>query len=301
MLEIEELQRIIWPGNETEVVPVHVLLTAAHNGGLVIGAYHHPENSSPLETHNSITEHVHPDSSLIGYVFGFTGLYITPDGVRPKHCSHMMGVHPDHRDKGVGFSLKRAQWQLVRHQGLNLITWTFDPLISRNANLNISRLGAVCNTYKRDIYGQLRDGINIGLPSDRFQVDWWVNSHRVSHRLSKKPRRKLDLAHYFAAGVKIINPTIMNKNGLTLPGTVETAIKNVNNNSHEQPLLLIEIPANFLTLKAFDASLAYKWRMFTRKIFEDLFQRGYLLTDFVYMPGKFPRSFYVASYGESTL
>jgi predicted GNAT superfamily acetyltransferase len=213
----------------------------------------------------------------------------------------MMGVHPDYRDQGVGFSLKRAQWQLVRHQGLNLITWTFDPLISRNANLNISRLGGVCNTYKRNIYGQMRDGINFGLPSDRFQVDWWVNSNRVTHRLNKDSRQKLDLAHYFSAGVKIINPSKMDKFGMALPCTPEISIENINKDSLNQPLMLIEIPANFLALKAANLKLANKWRLFMREIFEYIFQRGYLLTDFVYVPGKYPRSFYVASYGESTL
>ena len=119
----------------------------------------------------------------------------------------MLGVHPAYRDHGIGFTLKRAQWQMVRHQGLDRITWTFDPLLSRNAYLNIARLGAVCNTYLRAVYGELRDGINAGLPSDRLQVDWWVNSQRVNRRLSRRARPPLDLAHYLAAGAQVINPT----------------------------------------------------------------------------------------------
>ena len=114
------------------------------------------------------------NDELIGFVFGFPGIEPTPDGPRPKHCSHILGVLPDHRDGGVGFALKRAQWQMVRHQGLDHVTWTYDPLLSRNAHLNIARLGAVCSTYRRSEYGDMRDGLNAGLPSDRFQVDWWV-------------------------------------------------------------------------------------------------------------------------------
>ena len=87
-----------------------------------------------------------------------------------------------YRDSGIGFALKRAQWQMVRHQDLDHITWTYDPLLSRNAYLNIARLGAVCSTYRRSEYGEMRDGLNVGLPSDRFQVDWWLNSHRVQRR-----------------------------------------------------------------------------------------------------------------------
>ena len=150
---VEELQRLAWPGSETEVIPVHMLITAAHNGGLVIGAY----QPSPAEDE---------PQRLIGFVFGFVGLDATPDGPRPKHCSHMLAVHPNLRDQGLGFALKRAQWQMVRHQGLDHITWTYDPLMSRNAHLNIVKLGAVCNTYRREVYGEMRDGLPITLESE---------------------------------------------------------------------------------------------------------------------------------------
>ena len=99
-------------------------------------------------------------------------------------------------DQGMGFALKRAQWQMVRYQGIDRITWTFDPLLSRNAWLNITRLGAVCNTYLRDFYGKMADVLNQGLPTDRFDVDWWVNSQRVNRRLSRRRRNDLTLIHY---------------------------------------------------------------------------------------------------------
>jgi len=99
---VEELQRVVWHGSETDVVPLHLLITAVHNGGLLFGAF--------------------SEEKLIGFVFGFPGLDFTPDGPRPKHCSHMMGIHPDYRDGGVGFALKRAQWQMARRQGLDHIT-----------------------------------------------------------------------------------------------------------------------------------------------------------------------------------
>ena len=181
MSAVEELQREVWPGSETDVVPSHLLITAAHNGGMVLGAF--------------------ANEKLIGCVFGFPGLESTPDGPRPKHCSHIAAVHPDYRDSGVGFALKRAQWQIVRHQGLDHVTWTYDPLLSRNARLNIARLGAVCSTYRRSEYGDMRDGLNAGLPSDRFQVDWWINTKRVERRLSKRARPTLSLNHLMRVGV----------------------------------------------------------------------------------------------------
>jgi predicted GNAT superfamily acetyltransferase len=213
----------------------------------------------------------------------------------------MLGVHPAYRDQGIGFKLKRAQWQMVRHQGLDRITWTYDPLLSRNAHLNIARLGAVCNTYIREAYGEMRDGLNIGLPSDRFQVDWWIRSERVNRRLSTRLRRPLDLAHYLAAETAILNPTEMDQDGWPRPPSNFQLgeIENVHSIQEEQPLLLVEIPADFLTLKAANPSLALEWRLHTRDLFETLFERGYLVTDFIHLTGTYARSFYVLSYGEA--
>jgi predicted GNAT superfamily acetyltransferase len=284
---VEELQRIVWPGSDTDVVPAHLLITAVHNGGLVVGALSTDDLNNGGEM-------------LVGFVFGFPGLYSTPDGPRPKHCSHMLGVHPEFRGRGFGFALKRAQWQMVRHQGIDRITWTYDPLLSQNAHLNITRLGAVCNTYINELYGDMRDGINVGLPSDRFEVDWWVNSQRVERRLSKNARLNLDLAHFIDAGANVINPTQIDDKGLPIPtNSIDYSIAEVSDN-HDSVIVLVEIPADFLTLKEINLELAKEWRLSSRRIFEDLFRSGYLVTDFVHLPGKFPRSFYVLSHGEGT-
>ncbi len=288
---VEELQRHVWSGNETEVVPSHILITAIHNGGLIIGAFVQ-EDESEAET-------------MVGFVFGFPGMYSTPDGPRLKHCSHMLAVLPEYRDQGVGFILKRAQWQMVRHQGVDRITWTYDPLLSRNAYLNVSKLGAVCNTYRRNEYGELRDTMNEGLPSDRFQVDWWVNSHRVNRRLSRHARRPLNLGHYLGGGAQLINPTAMDTNGFPHPGSSERYEPLLRPSSTGKPdvapILLVEIPSNFHQLKAADINLALRWRLHARGLFEDLFNQGYLVTDFVLSKDDHPRSFYILVHGDSTL
>lgn len=294
MQAVEDLQRAVWSGSETEIVPAHMLLAIAHHGGLVIGAYCLSQGAAateqaglpPCEAGSRCAE-------LVGFVLGFPGLYETPDGPRLKLHSHMLGVHPAHRDQGLGFVLKRAQWQMVRRQGIDRITWTYDPLLSRNAHLNIARLGTVCNTYLRDVYGELRDDLNAGLATDRFQVDWWVNSKRVVRRLSKTPRRRLDLAHFLAAETPMLNPTHLAGDGLARPPAGEVDIP------EEAPLLLVEIPADFQTLRAAAPSLALEWRQHTRRLFERLFASGYLVTDFVHLPGTYPRSFYVLSDGGS--
>ena len=298
MQAAEDLQRQVWAGSETEIVPAHLLIAAVRNGGLAIGAFDEP--SQAFEQPGPAP------ADLIGLVFGFPGVYATPDGPRQKHISHLLGVRPEYRDRGVGFALKRAQWQMVRRRGVDRITWTFDPLLSRNAHLNIARLGAVCNTYWRNYYGEMRDGLNVGLASDRFELDWWVNSKRVNRRLSRKPRVRLDLAHYLAAETPIVNATEVDKDGWPRP--VEGAdadfllrlAQTTSKLSANDALLLVEIPSNFLALKKADPELAQTWRLHARTLFEGLFGLGYLVTDFVHLAGNLARSFYVVSHGEST-
>lgn len=303
MRAVEALQRYVWPDNETDVVPVHMLITAAHNGGLVIGAYLSAGSEQPGGEEGRSIEipeerfTLSGEVELIGFVFGFPGTYPTPDGPRLKHCSHMLGVHPKLRDAGIGFALKRAQWQMVRHQGIDRITWTFDPLLSRNAFLNIARLGAVCNTYLSELYGTMLDGLNAGLPSDRLQVDWWINSQRVNLHLSNRPRSQLDLAHYLAAGAQILNPSRLDEVGLIIPTSLDDQAL-----AAERPsLALLEIPADFMMLKSQDIGLAMHWRLHIRKALQECFGQGFVITDFVHMPGKNGRSFYVLSNGELTL
>jgi predicted GNAT superfamily acetyltransferase len=271
---VEDLQRLIWTGNETEVVPIHIFRAAVHNGGLVIGAYH--------------------SERLIGFVFGFPGIDFRSSQRHLIHASHMAGVHPEFRDSGLGFKLKRAQWQMVRKQGIERICWTYDPLQSRNANLNIAKLGAVCNTYIPNYYGEMRDGINRGMPSDRFQVDWWVNSNRVRNRLGKSGDRKLDFANYLDAGVPIVNRSKLNPAGLPEPSTVMDL-------SEQHPLLMLEIPSDIQVLKDRAPDLAVNWIGHLRKLFLNLFENGYYVTDFVYLPGSNPRSFYILTQGFATL
>ena len=274
MSAVEALQREVWPGSETDVVPAHVLITAVHNGGVLLGAFVNDE--------------------LIGFVFGFPGIEPTPDGPRPKHCSHILGVLPNHRDSGVGFALKRAQWQMVRHQGLDHVTWTYDPLLSRNAHLNIARLGAVCSTYRRSEYGDMRDGLNAGLPSDRFQVDWWVNTKRVERRLSKRARPTLRLSHLARVGVHPLYSLPSGPDNLPRPLEHVPVL--------EAQLIAAEIPSDFMALKSADFALARDWRFFTREFFETAFAKGYLVTDFVFDQGEgASRSFYILTDGESTL
>jgi len=276
---VEKLQQQIWPGSVVDIVPLHLLLTVAQNGGLLLGAF--------------------DGEKIIGFAYGFLGMDQHHGKTQLKHCSHQLGVLPEYRSQGIGFQLKRAQWQMVRKQGIDWITWTYDPLLSSNARLNIAKLGAICETYKRELYGDMRDRINVGLPSDRFQVDWWIDSPRVNQHLSKKPRPQLDLAHYLDAGAFKVNETTLEKGPWAIPGE---EIWQLPDDSGIYPsLLLVEIPADFQALRTKRSDLARMWRMHTRQIFEYLFANNYLVTDFIYLPGRYPRSYYVLSLGDVTL
>ena len=265
---VEDLQRAAWGSDDLDIVPLHLLLTMAKNGGLALGAF--------------------SGDQLIGFVLGFLGAGEhrygpeAPVAVKLKHCSHELGVLPQWQSQGVGFALKVAQREAVRNQGLRLITWTYDPLESKNARLNIAKLGAVCNTYIRNQYGELRDDLNLGLATDRFQVDWWIASQHVEQQLIRQPA---SLADYLDEGVAILNSVIWTDRDL--PVCLEPI----------GPLppdrFLVEFPADFQAIKRTDNALAIAWRLHLRSICETAFANGFTVVDYVHEPGSHARSFYL--------
>ncbi len=265
----EQVQRAAWESDDIDIAPLHIMLTIARNGGVVLGAF--------------------AQDQLVGFVLGFLGTsnrYGTeaPATVKLKHCSHQMGVLPEWQSRGVGYALKVAQREAVLNQGVRLITWTYDPLESKNARLNIAKLGAVCNTYIRDYYGKLRDDLNRGLATDRFQVDWWIASRRIETRLTRH-RPPLQLRHYLDVGAPIINAVQWNDRGLPVcqdPAEPSTADR-----------FLVEIPADYQAIRRADNALAMAWRLHFRSICEAAFAFGYTVIDYVHEPGQHARSFYV--------
>lgn len=259
----EELQRRVWAmPDDLEVVPLHLLVAVHRNGGLLQGAF--------------------AGGELIGFVFGFPGY--TKEG-RAKHCSHMMGVALGYQSAGIGYRLKLAQRDFALAQGVDLVTWTYDPLESRNAYLNIHKLGTVSQTYVRDYYGPLADGLSAGLPSDRFQVDWWIASGPMEQRRADRT------AEPHADGGHWVNETGRTAAGLLTPGTLRLEA--------EAPLVQVEIPSDYQSIKATDSDLALAWRLATREIFEFYFARGYSVIDFCSrLVEETRRSFYILQAGK---
>jgi predicted GNAT superfamily acetyltransferase len=108
------------------------------------------------------------EDRLIGYVLGFLG----HQGERVHLHSHMLAVSTARRSGGVGFALKLAQRAAALDAGVTVVRWTFDPLVARNAYLNLSKLGAVADRFGRNYYGDMPDLLNEGDRSDRLEARW---------------------------------------------------------------------------------------------------------------------------------
>ena len=107
---------------------------------------------------------------VVGASWGFLGAH----GSEHTLHSHVTGVVAEHGSLGVGEALKRHQWRWAKEHHIDSITWTFDPLIRRNAYFNLVKLGATITEYHEDFYGAINDGLNRGEHTDRMVVRWEV-------------------------------------------------------------------------------------------------------------------------------
>lgn len=138
----------VW-GTAEPVVQVELLRAVAYSGGYVAGAYD--------------GEHM-----LVGASFGFLGMH---RGELALH-SHITGILPGVQHSGIGRELKDHQREWAAERGIRWITWTFDPLVRRNAWFNIQVLEVHVAEYVVDFYGEMHDSLNTGTPSDRLVVAW---------------------------------------------------------------------------------------------------------------------------------
>jgi len=273
MAAVEAVQQVVWSTPST-IIYRHMLLSFARNGGLILGAYQ--------------------DNQLIGFLISYLGLE-TPDSDRPamanlKLVSQRMAILPEFRNSGVGYDLKRAQRRFALAQGIRLITWTFDPIQSRNAHLNIHKLGAIVHEYHRDYYGTDDSALVRFNMSDRMIVEWWVTSNRVEQRLHGN-RGDLTIPQFLDANATLLNVAHVGADGLLYPS--ETILE------PQASVVLVEIPPDADKLAAQSVDLARMWRLHVREALESTLAQGFVVTDFVHgvHEGR-PRSFYALSYAE---
>ncbi|MCB9435971.1 MAG: GNAT family N-acetyltransferase [Anaerolineales bacterium] len=147
------IQQTMWT-DPTILVHPNMLLSIAKNGGAIIGAF--------------------DGDQMVGFVFGFLGATGNPAHTHLKFTSQRMAILPEYRDQGIGYQLKRAQREYALSIGLDHMTWTFDPLFSRNAYFNFHKIGAISRIFAPDYYGAASPLARLGT-TDRLIVDWHLN------------------------------------------------------------------------------------------------------------------------------
>jgi predicted GNAT superfamily acetyltransferase len=257
--ECVAIQKETWGAPFTEIVPSSILMISQKVGGVVAAAFA-------------------PDGRMEGFVFGLTGI---KEG-KPAHWSHMLAVRNDARGSGLGQDLKWYQRGLLLKRRVDVMYWTFDPLVSRNAHLNLNRLGAEIHAYVPDYYGADTDSeLHSGLGTDRFIVVWHLKGPRTSR--AKAGRPVTDYGSYSDAPV--VDTITVGDIG-SIPEEHELP---------NEPVVRIEVPADIQVVKKTDPGIAWQWRAVTRRAFIHYLGKGYTVEG-IFRDGD-GRSFYVMAQG----
>ncbi|MEU0095180.1 GNAT family N-acetyltransferase [Kribbella sp. NPDC006257] len=178
--------------------------------------------------------------------------------------SHVAGVSGAARGRNVGFALKLHQRAWALRRGVTAISWTFDPLIRRNAYFNVVKLGARPAEYLPNFYGQMEDGINNGDDSDRLLVRWQLDTPEVGEAAAGRP-----------------SPVVVSSlPGATVAlGRVEDGRPVLGSGSDEGPLL-VAVPADAEGLRSTDPGVAKDWRLAVREVLGGLLADGAQVTGF---------------------
>jgi predicted GNAT superfamily acetyltransferase len=233
---VSALFQSIWTKQgETSPVNVETLRALSKAGSYVGGAFEHDE--------------------LVGACFGF---FAAPDR-RALH-SHIAGVSGRMRGRSVGFALKVHQRAWALGEGLDEISWTFDPLISRNAHFNLVKLAAEPTSYHRNFYGHMADALNGADDTDRMLVTWRLKDHGVvaaSHGAPVPPGPEVSAAEPLLSVGDDLEPR--------RTGTTARVVR-------------VALPRDIEALRLSDPALASRWRLALRETLGDLLEgRGRVL------------------------
>lgn len=162
-----EMQRTVWQFSDLDIIPLRSFVITRKSGGFTLGAFDEGDR-----------------------LLGFTHAVAAFDARKqPYYYSHMLAVDPTLQNSGIGGRLKLAQRDYALAHEIRVVGWTFDPLQSRNAYLNLVKLGGVVRRYYQNYYGNASTSVlHRGLDTDRLFVEWWVGSSHVRMTLSGKPR-----------------------------------------------------------------------------------------------------------------
>ncbi|CAN5708866.1 MAG: hypothetical protein H0U67_10885 [Gemmatimonadetes bacterium] len=231
------LQRLTWGAEFADLVPGHLMKIAQRIGGVAAGAF---------------------DESgvLLGFVFGMTGVR----NGSPVHWSDMLAVRPESRGLGIGRLLKQHQRRQVLALGVPVIEWSFDPLVARNAHLNLVRLGATVSDYVVDMYGQSTSDLHDGLGTDRLIVSWPSMSGSGSQPMAEPAERA-------TAALNTIDDGYDHQSRAPAVASGEGQIR-------------IAIPLDIHEVRAASTERAREWRESTRASFLAAMSDGYRVKTF---------------------
>lgn len=230
--ELSKVEKAVWEMDAT--IPVHQTLTAMHNGGIILGAY--------------------DGKKMVGFLYSFPGY----DGENIYLCSHMLGILLPYRKSGLGIDMKLKQAEIAERFGYSKITWTFDPLESKNAYINLHKLGARGAMYDENHYGDLNDQLNRGIPTDRILIEW---------DLPLKEKQPL--------------PTTVEENKRLVCIDENRSPITFTKDLSESTYWFITIPNDFQEMKKQNIQLAKKWRFKTREVFQSLFLAQFQAVDII--------------------
>jgi predicted GNAT superfamily acetyltransferase len=233
------LMDVVWSNSdEPPLISASTLKALAHSGGYVAVA------SSGGE--------------IVGALVGFLGWL---DGALQLH-SHILGVSPSVQGRSIGFALKQHQrsWALAR--GIGTVTWTFDPLVRRNAYFNLTKLGASITAYYENFYGDMPDAVNAGDESDRVLVEWNLASPAVAET-SRRHGLEPDV-------------DVLRKQGAVVALSVDEDDAPIAGLRASGDTVLIQVPENIVELRERDKATAQRWRRALRAALDPALTAGYV-------------------------
>jgi predicted GNAT superfamily acetyltransferase len=238
------LEKEVWELSDLDVTPMTLVIAIREAGSLWLGAF--------------------DGNKLVGFAFGFLGI---EHGEVIVH-SHVLGVLPAYRDSDLGYKLKLAQRERALAWRLRLMTWTFDPLLSKNAHLNFNKLGVVSDSYKIDFYGPETSSSLHQNGTDRLWVKWPMNSRRVQGRLQGKQNRQ-EMLDALATVLPLVQ---FDGNGKPKRSDLSAALS--------RQRIAIEIPGDIGVLETKDPVQAHEWRLATRWAFTEALKAGFFVAEF---------------------
>jgi predicted GNAT superfamily acetyltransferase len=238
--ELEPVEREVWGLHERDVTPMTLLIACKEAGAILIGAF--------------------DGTKMVGFAFAFPAL----DEGKISFHSHMLAVLPEYRDSDLGYKLKLAQRERALRARITEMTWTFDPLQSRNAHFNFAKVGVVSDRYKVDFYGRNSSSVLHQNGTDRLWVTWLMDSRRVLRRIEKaiRPEPLPTL------------PALVRFNGDGRP------VRSDLSEALARQRVIIEIPGDILQLEQKDHDLAREWRLATRWAFVESLRAGFFVAEY---------------------